>query len=326
MNVFSAEKINQLAQRFMDKKYMLNMGSGKLARTLNATRDEVVAAKVIARNQIQMTKSYVVNYTGKTNFPKILVVDIEVAPLKAYVWRRWKQNIGLEQTLSEWFMLSWAAKWLMSADIMSDRLTGEEAVDENDKRIVGSIWKLLDEADIIIAHNGVRYDVPQMNARFLVNDMHPTTPYKIIDTFLVARNQFGFSSNKLDALAMYFGLEMKYKTGFELWARCMNGEEDALEHMEVYNKHDVELLEEVYLELRPWIKGHPNVGIYMDNEKTICSCCGSENIALIPNKFYYTQTTKYPIYRCKECTGITRGRRTILPKDMSKTLGTNIPR
>ena len=90
----------------------------------------------------------------KSKFPKILIFDIETSPLSAYVWGRFKQFISLDQTISEWFMLSWSAKWLNNPNMMSDVLTPEEALREDDSRITKSMWHLFNEADIIIAHNG----------------------------------------------------------------------------------------------------------------------------------------------------------------------------
>ena len=90
---------------------------------------------------------------NKTNkFPKILLFDVETAPMRAYVWGRWKQNISLNETISEWYILCWSAKWLYSNTIMYDKLTSEEAINQNDKRIVTNLWKLVDEADIVIAY------------------------------------------------------------------------------------------------------------------------------------------------------------------------------
>ena len=69
-------------------------------------------------------------------------------------------------------------------------------------------------------------------------------------------------------------LRLKMDTDFELWAQCMQGNDSSLEYMEKYNRYDVELLEEVYLKLRPWIKSHPNVGLYMETEESVCANCG----------------------------------------------------
>lgn len=252
--------------------------------------------------------------------PKILVFDIETSPLKAYVFatRLWEANITEEQVLSEWFALCWSAKWLFGDEIMSDRLTGKEAKREDDSRIVKSLWRLLNEADIVIAHNGDRFDVPNMNTRFIVNGLPPTSPYQTIDTCSIAKKQFGFSHNNLNALARVFGFETKIETNFELWKKCVDGNEKALEKMQIYNKHDVELLEDVYMKIRPWIHSHPNLGLYVDATEPICSNCGSKNVTLT-DKFSYTTTGKYPLYRC-ECGAYIRVRTSSLSKEKKKNL------
>lgn len=300
--------VNEIAELFSKKTYMLNMGSGKLSKWLNCSREDIYRAKDIARNKTKLS-----------NFPKILVFDIETSPLKAYVWSRWKQNIYLEQTISEWFAISWSAKWLFSTEVISQVLTPEEIKTEDDSRIMKGLWKLIDEADIVIAHNGLAFDEKKINARFLLNGLPPTTPYQSIDTKLIATKQFGFSSNKLDALAGYFGIDHKIDTDFELWARCMEGDEEALKYMEVYNRKDVEILEEVYLKMRPWIKSHPNINLYLDLEVPACSNCGSLDLEEIKDKYYYTQTGKYPLHRCT-CGTIVRGRKTVQDKEVRKHL------
>ena len=178
-----------------------------------------------------------------SNLPKILLLDIETSPLLAWVWSRWKQNIHLEQTVAEWFMLTWSAKWLLSNEMMSARLTGEEVLRQDDKRIVSELWKLINDCDIVIGHNAAAFDVPKISSRFIINGLTPPEPYKIIDTNLIAAKQFGFSSNKLDALAGYFGVVHKDDTDFQLWVDCLEGNEEALSYMETYNIKDVKILE-----------------------------------------------------------------------------------
>ena len=316
-----------LVEKMLEKPYLLTMGKGSIAKMFDLTKNEVIRAKAITRNRMKFGTEYHPSEVAfRPKFPKILILDIESAPLRAYVWSRWKQNISLNQTISESFMLAWSAKFLFSVETLSDVLTPEEVLNEDDERITIGLWKLLDEAEIVIAHNAQGFDIPKINSRFIVNGLQPTTPYKIIDTLLIAKSSFGFSSNKLDALAGYFGLKPKLSTGFELWSNCMKGDIESLSYMEEYNRHDVELLEEVYLKLRPWMKSHPNIAMYMDSERTLCSSCGSSSVNVIPDKFYFTNTTKYPIYRCDCCGGITRGRRTVLDKKVVKALGTSIPR
>ena len=53
---------------------------------------------------------------------KILYVDIETTPTKAYVWGLWKQNIPINMIEDDWFVLSWAAKWADEKEVLSDSM------------------------------------------------------------------------------------------------------------------------------------------------------------------------------------------------------------
>ncbi len=248
-----------------------------------------------------------INYdTEEIDFPYILIFDIETAPLRAYVWARYKQNVYPDQMINEWYMLTWAAKWLYSTEVMSDKLYGEESKKEDDSRITSSLWGLIDKADIIVAHNGDRFDVPRIKNRFLVNGLKPPSPFKTVDTKKIAK-ELGFSSNKLVDINRIIGLDNKLDTDFELWSRCVDGEDEALEEMEEYNKQDIEALEQTYITLRPWMGSkHPNVGLYMDTDDPVCYMCGSKN--LVPNGWYYTAVGKYEAFQCQNCGAQSRGR------------------
>jgi len=171
--------------------------------------------------------------------PKILLLDIETSPLRSYTWGLWQQDVSLKQLISDFFIISWSAKYLNETTVLSERCTGEEAKCENDKRIVKKLWALLDECEIVIAHNGDKFDIPKINARFVVHGLNPPSSYKQIDTLKIAKGNFGFSSNKLQHLATSFGIEGKYDTDFDLWKRCLEGDETSLEYMEKYNRQDV---------------------------------------------------------------------------------------
>lgn len=309
------ETTQRLLNLFKTKPYSIEMGAGRISKWQHCSIEEVKQARIIYYNSLKQE-------TPKSRTVNILVLDIETSPLKAYVWSRWRQNIYLDQTISEWFMLCWSAKWLGEEEVFGERLNAVEVAAENDKRIVTSLWKLLDEADIVIAHNSKRFDIPKMNSRFLLNELPPPSPYKQIDTKEVSAKQFGFSSNKLDALLIYFGEERKFDTDFEIWVKCMNGDEEALEYMLTYNKKDVTQLEKVYLKLRPYIKGHPNLGVYSMIEDNQCGHCGSTS--LIANGTTYTNISQYSTYRCTSCGAISRTRTTTNTINKRKKLLTTI--
>lgn len=238
------------------------------------------------------------------HFPKILLIDIETSPFRAWVWGLYKQRISHNSIfktngkMENWFVISWAAKWLYDENVMSDIVTPKEAKKRDDNRIMGSIWKLLDEADIVIAHNGDRFDIRKLNARFIDNGFMPPSPYKTIDTLKVARREFAFTSYKQDYLTKHFQLEQKLSTEFDLWIDCMNGIQERLDEMLEYNRHDVLGLEEVYLKFRPYIKNHPNLGVLMDED--VCPNCGSEHLEET-DSVYFTTANKFPVFRCGNC-------------------------
>ena len=304
--------LEQVIKEFKEKPYMLKMGKGLLSKRLNTTADIVVEAKKRVRNSQSL----------KDQRPevKILILDIETSPMQAYVWKRWKENISLDQTISEWFIICWSAKWLNDDKAFGDCCTSDEMLAEDDMRVCYSLWKVLNEADIVIAHNGNRFDIPKINSRFVVHNFLPPSPYKQIDTLDVAKKNFNFSSNKLDALAGYFNIEHKNPTDFNLWKACMAGDKSALKYMFEYNIKDVEILEKVYLRLRPWIKNHPNLATMTMADELVCPVCGKKDIIPIPGKYARTAISQYQVYRCRDCYAVIRGREKINEKVQLTTI------
>jgi hypothetical protein len=96
--------VEEVVIKMQSKKYLLDMGCGKLSKWFNCTRDDIREAKRITRNNI--------NKITEVRKPKILIFDLETSPLLAYVWRMWDQNISLDALISEWFLLSYSCKWL----------------------------------------------------------------------------------------------------------------------------------------------------------------------------------------------------------------------
>ena len=239
----------------------------------------------------------------KKQLPKILIFDIETAPMEVYVWNCAEQRIHIGQIIKDWFILSWSAKWLFEPEIIHDVINPKEVKTGNDKRIVKHLWKLLDEADIIMAHNLMSFDRKKANTRFLKYGLGHPAPYQTIDTLLVARREFKVSSNKLDYLCQFLGLDVKLPTGFQLWKDCLNGDAKALAKMDTYCQNDVKILEELYLILRPYIHSHPNLGLYMDTDKLVCPNCGSDKLKW--GYKYRTLTNQYKSARC-ECGAFVR--------------------
>ena len=251
---------------------------------------------------------------------KILIVDIETAPKVAYVWRFFKENIGAKQVREHGHIMSFAAKWLNSDDIIY-----EENRKEDDSNIVSSLVDLFDQADIVVAHNGQRFDFPQIMGRAVVHGIKPPSPYKIVDTLKVSRFEFGFPSHSLEYLAKVLGckekLQHKNFPGFELWLECLRGNNEAWKEMREYNIQDIITLEEIYLKMRPWMRRHPNIGAITEDDKIACPKCGSHK--MVKRGFAYTNVGKYQRYVCNSCGGWSRSRYTLMPDEAKKNLVVN---
>lgn len=240
--------------------------------------------------------------------PRILLLDIETSPTMAAVWRLWKENIGLEQINNDWFIMSYSAKWLKDSTVYYEDC--RDTLD--DIQLLINLHKLLSEADIVVCHN-VKFDIPKIKARMVLNNILPPKPFKTYCTLEAAKKNFNFTSNKLaylsDKLSSTPKLSHEKYPGFKLWAECLKGNQEAWDVMKEYNQVDVLALEDVYLKLKVWDDKHPNVDVYNDNEYSGCTSCGSSNIR--EKEYSYTNVGLYKQYQCKDCGKWMRSRYTL---------------
>lgn len=256
--------------------------------------------------------------------PIINTLDIETAPIEAATWGLWKQNVGLNQIRQDWTILSVAYKEYGKSRVHYHDVSQEEDV-RDDSNLLPVIWQVLDESDIIIAQNGVRFDAKKINARFIQAKMPPPRPYKIVDTLLMAKQVAAFTSNKLDWLSQILTDTPKDHhnafPGMELWNECLKGNPAAWRAMKKYNQRDIPSCEKVYTALRPYYVGHPNLAQYYDDDKRRCPKCGSVHVEAVGTVF--TQASEYVQYRCNSCTGYSRDRYTVNSKSKRKALLSN---
>ena len=238
--------------------------------------------------------------------PKILSLDIETSLMTVQTWGCYEQKVPANMIVDDWFIICWAGKWLSQDKIISDVCTSKEAIAKNDQNVINSAWKILDEADIVITHNGRRFDHRKLNARFIYYGLSRPSHYLTIDTLKATQKQFATSSHKQDYLTKYLKLPEKIKTDIDLWKECSKGNEKALSRMVKYCRGDVRGLEELYLTIRSWIDNHPNLPLFTDYDGSRCPACESNKLTW--KNFYYTPMGKYKTFRC-ECGAIGRSRK-----------------
>lgn len=231
---------------------------------------------------------------------KIALFDIETAPALGYFFDLWKEG-NIVSVKDDWYILSYSVKWLDKKQVHTKCLIDYPSFKkrkEDDRALVKDLWKIFDTADILIAHNGDRFDVRKANARFVAQGLKPPSPYRTIDTLKIARRHFKFDSNRLDSLGGYLRVGRKLpNTGAHLWLGCMAGNPKSWRVMRKYNARDVLLLERVYLKIRAWASNHPDLDLI--ENKGACPVCRSLNITA--QGVRYTKTQKYRQFRCSDC-------------------------
>jgi hypothetical protein len=218
----------------------------------------------------------------------------------AYVWGLFDQDIAHEQVEETSYILCWAAKWYGNGPIEFCSV-----YQTSRRRMLRRIHTLLDEAEVVIHFNGLKFDIPTLNKEFIKHGMAPPSPYKQVDLYRVVKGMFRFESNKMTAITKQLELGTKLKhQGFELWVGCMKGVQAAWGVMERYNKRDVRIMERLYTKLLPWIPNHPHQGL---DKSDACPRCG------VPGRMQrrgtsIARTLHYQRYQCQACGGWSRSR------------------
>ena len=227
----------------------------------------------------------------------ITYFDLETSPILGYAFQTYQTNLlSIEK---ESGLLAFAYKVNDGpVQVMSRR-------NYTERRMVKKLWQLFDEADVLCAQNGDRFDIRVANKLFMRYGLNPPAPYKTLDTLKMARKYFKFDSNKLDDLGKFLLGERKLATNWKLWEDSMNGDEKALKTMEKYCKFDVELLYKVYQKLKPWHTGHPNYNV-LNGTTVKCPVCGGRTQR---RGFNITRTSKYQRHHCQECGAWSQGER-----------------
>jgi DNA polymerase elongation subunit (family B) len=225
--------------------------------------------------------------------PKILAIDIETTPILGYTWGMYQTNVL--HPVKDFTLLCYAYQWVGDDDVLFAR---KKRGNGSDRELARSLYRLLDEADIVVAHNADRFDIRKIQARLVVHGLNRPSFFQTVDTLKVTRRNFGFGSNRLKHLAETFDLPRKLENrGFALWLEVMADDPDAWAEMESYNVQDVVTLVALYRRLLPWIDNHPNLGHWADT--AVCKACGSAD--LVRRGWALTRAGRYQRFRCLTC-------------------------
>lgn len=252
-----------------------------------------------------------------TKKPRILIYDLETSPNKGYFFDLYN-GTRPEFVIKEKSILTIAYKWHgegTPAEVISvaDFKSTFKKDPYDDSKVVAKFIKIMRDADYIVAHYGAKFDQRFLNARVLANGLPPMHQAKMIDTWKLSKKHFLLNSNKLDHLGNVLGVGRKMHTDWTLWVKCVSGDVEAMKYMADYNKQDVDLLDQVFEKLKPYVITNINIAKHEEQ----CPRCASDNVQ--NRGTAVTASGRKARYQCQDCGGWFQGK-TMLTKTHNKQL------
>lgn len=274
-----------LVKFLRDKSGYLKSGPYMLARKFGMEVD-------VCRDAIETVKSEIKHADhNKVKNMKVLIYDIETSYNIVSSWRIGnKVNLPHHSVIKERAIICVSYKWLGEDQVYN--LTWDR--NQDDKFLLENFIEVMNEADILVAHNGDRFDLKWIRTRALKHGLEMLPYYQQHDTIKTAKKYFNFNSNKLDYITQFLGFEGKIKTEPELWDRViLDKDMDALKEMVFYCDEDVRQLEKVYLKILNWDKPKQHAGVLMNRPKHTSPYSGSRNLKWIKKRTTGMGTVKH---------------------------------
>lgn len=126
----------------------------------------------------------------------------------------------------------------------------------DDKSLVKEVVGLIKSHDIVVAHNGTRFDLPFLRTRALRWGMRPVREVKVVDPLSIAWRKFKLRSNRLGAIADFLGIvDRKTPLDMSVWADAyLNGTKGAMDLIVEHCVADVKVLSAVLEHVKGFIR------------------------------------------------------------------------
>ena len=190
-------------------------------------------------------RAHVENVMKKTVF-----VDIETSLIELYSFRLGMQQPNIESlkegSQTKLLTAAWGSWWdLYNGGAEYVHSVGnhhrKQAFNKDpldDTYVLRKLWQVLDDADIIVAHNAA-FDRGWIEGRFMDLGWKKPSKYYVYCTYQTLHGLNGVSK-KLDYLShKLIGTEKVKHEGLPLWIGCQNGDVESFEKMEAYNIGDI---------------------------------------------------------------------------------------
>jgi uncharacterized protein YprB with RNaseH-like and TPR domain len=126
----------------------------------------------------------------------------------------------------------------------------------DDKELCKQVNALVRAHDVIVAHNGSRFDIPFLRTRALRWGLAPLKDVKLVDPCSIAWRKFKLKSNSLGRIADYVGIkDKKTPLDLSLWMDVMlNGSKVGMNKIVEHCEADIRVLSGVLKFVKPFIR------------------------------------------------------------------------
>lgn len=177
----------------------------------------------------------------------------------------------------------------------------------DDKDLLKAFTSIFSAADLHVTWFGDGFDYPFLQTRLMMQGLDPLPNIPSCDGWRIARKRLKFRSNRLDgvskAIPYSSEIDRLRKTPItpEQWVRGSAGHIPSLKYIEEHCIADVDVLEQVYLKLRPYAFDSANLSKLRNPEVEGCAKCGSKKISYWGYRL--TARGKSRRFQCQDCGG-----------------------
>lgn len=251
-----------------------------------------------------------------SNQPKVLIFDLETAPMQSWIWSPGKQYVGhknLVKGQDQYRIICIGYAW---NDGKPAKCIDWGYDEQSTKRCVEEFDTIAKTADLIIGKNSARFDVPMLNSCRMLAGLPglPAWALSHDDLEQQMRKYFRLPSQSLDYISKHLGLGGKDKMEMQDWIDICekndNGEK-SLKKMVKYCKKDVEDTRMLWKMLSEHFDSKFNYNRFIEEAFNMCckhADCGSSNLK--KDGIRQNGQGKFQCYTCSEC-GRYAGRTTI---------------
>jgi DNA polymerase elongation subunit (family B) len=227
----------------------------------------------------------------------ILYIDIETSPNICTSWRvGYNINLTPDNIIEERQIICISYKWAHEKKVHTLHWGVKK---QCDKELLIKISEVINQAKLVVGHNGDRFDMKWINSRLFYHGLSPLLPVPTEDTLKMVKQKFYLNSNRLDYIGKFLKVGAKVQTGgFKLWKDVhLNKCAKAMKKMIKYCEQDVLLLQKVHEKVAPFTQR--KVHLYSGSAAD-CLNCGSRSF--IKNSTYTTKAgTKKKVLTCTDC-------------------------